>query len=155
KQRPGVKVKFARIVINQVAGYLRPAEFYKSASFYIGVGFRVAYLRLLRDPIEPNIYHMRPPVGVYLDGSTVASDHVRRCPEAFQRIAELATGWRDVIRLVTDPDGIIKRAFERLDRQARTIVANTDNIILDADINNRLDARHLARIERVINQLFQ
>jgi hypothetical protein len=94
-------VKIASFFICQIASYLRPVDLDEGASFYNAVWARgMGQLRLLGNTIKCDIDCMHKAARDHLNLALFPVRHERGRPHGLERIAELASGRADVVRLV-------------------------------------------------------
>ena len=93
----------------RIASELRPVEGDPRASFYKRVIRRERELRFLGNLVELHADLIASPSSLDVDapGPSPTQD-IRRCPQTFERIAELAAAWTHVIGYLRDTHQIVQ-----------------------------------------------
>jgi hypothetical protein len=107
----------------------------------------------LGNPVECDGDAVDRPSGDHFHRAVLAVRNIWGCPEAFQRIAQLAPAGADIVRLITHAHQIVQRLFQRLDGQAWSVIPDGHAIRLNRDLDVRCNAGGLAGIKGVVDQL--
>ncbi len=135
--------------------YLGPVHTYQGAILYKLVCLRNQLNHwLLLDAVQMHRHTVTVPIGCDLNPAALASDHERRRPNAFKRVAKLAACWAYIVRLTAHTHHIVERLLERLKREPWTVVLNRHAVWVNGEGYLRGDACLLARVQSIIDKLF-